>query len=130
MDARETLSIETEEMRTIVDVTDRIADAVPSGANGTCTVFVEHTTAAITINEAESRLLDDIEDVLADLVPSEGWAHDKLDMNGDAHLRSMLLGPSVTVPVADGDLAIGSWQSLLLVESDGPRTRTVTVTVQ
>ncbi|PGF14699.1 hypothetical protein CP556_00245 [Natrinema sp. CBA1119] len=122
-------SVETESRLTIVDVTDRIAAAVPDDLeSGTCTVFVEHTTAGLVIQENEPRLRGDLESFLRDLVPDEGHAHDKLDGNADSHLRAALIGPDVTVPVEDGELALGTWQSVLLVECDGPRTRTVSVT--
>lgn len=93
------------------------------------TVFVLHTTAALTVNEAESNLLTDVESFLEEAVDDGGWAHDSLDGNGDSHLRAMLVGPSVTVPVAGGALDLGTWQSVLLVECDGPRSRRVSVHV-
>jgi len=117
----------TDDRVTVVDVTDDVADALPADASGTCTVFVRHTTAAVSVNEAEPRLLADIETAVADLVPESGWQHDDLDGNADAHLRTMFLGRDVTLPVVDGVLDLGTWQSVLLVECDGPRTRTVTV---
>jgi secondary thiamine-phosphate synthase enzyme len=120
-------TVSTDDRLTVVDVTDRVAAAVPEDASGTITVYVEHTTAGVTINEAESRLLGDFEQALADLVPDEGWAHDEIDDNADSHVRAMLVGPSATVPVEDGQLGLGTWQSVLLVECDGPRTRTVRV---
>ncbi|MFC7154538.1 secondary thiamine-phosphate synthase enzyme YjbQ [Halomarina halobia] len=121
-------TVETDARTQVVDVTDRVAGAVPSDATGVCTVFVRHTTAGVVVNEAESRLLDDVVGFLGDAVADDGWRHDELDGNADAHLRALLLGPSVTVPVADGRLALGRWQSVLLVECDGPRSRRVTVT--
>jgi secondary thiamine-phosphate synthase enzyme len=120
-------TVETDERCSVVDVTDRVAEALPDDAAGTAAVFVEHTTAGIAVNEAEPRLLADFEDALADLVPDGGWAHDELDGNADSHVRALLVGASETVPVVDGDPALGTWQSVLLVECDGPRTRTVTV---
>ncbi len=128
MGMRTEFEVTTSERVTSVDVTDRVAGQLPADANGTCTVFVRHTTAGLSVNEAEPRLLEDIETALAALVPETGWEHDELDGNADAHLRSMLLGRDVTVPVADGRPDLGTWQSILLVECDGPRTRTVTVT--
>jgi secondary thiamine-phosphate synthase enzyme len=122
-------SVETESRLTTVDVTDRIAAAVPDDLeSGTCTAFVEHTTAGLVVQENESRLRGDLESFLRDLVPDEGHAHDELDGNADSHLRAALIGPDVTVPVEDGELALGTWQSVLFVECDGPRTRTVSVT--
>ncbi|WP_049901875.1 secondary thiamine-phosphate synthase enzyme YjbQ [Natrinema sp. J7-1] len=123
------VSVETESRLTTVDVTDRIAAAVPDHLeSGTCTAFVQHTTAGLVVQEDEPRLRGDLESFLGDLVPDEGHAHDELDGNADAHLRAALLGPDVTIPIVDGELALGTWQSGLLVECDGPRTRTVTVT--
>ncbi len=124
---RERFEVRTESELDVVDVTDRVEAALPGDAEGTCTVFVRHTTAGIVVNEAESRLLDDVTSFLGDLVPDEGWEHDRLDGNADSHLRALLLGPGETLPVADGALDLGTWQSVLLVECDGPRTRTVDV---
>jgi secondary thiamine-phosphate synthase enzyme len=123
----ETLQISTNERLEVLDVTDRVANAIPTDATGTITVFVEHTTAAVTVNEVESRLLGDFETALGDLVPDEGWDHDQIDDNADSHVRAMLVGPSATVPVAEGSLQLGTWQSILFVECDGPRTRQVRV---
>jgi len=120
-------TVETAEKTTVVDITDRVAEALPTDANGVCTVFVKHTTAGVVVNENERRLLDDLADALADLVDDEGWSHDALDGNADSHVRAMLIGESVTIPVRDGELGLGRWQSVLFVECDGPRTRTVDV---
>lgn len=129
MGTHESFEVRTGSDVEAVDVTEQVADAVPEGVTGTCTVFVRHTTAGISVNEAEPRLLGDIQVALEQFVPESGWDHDEIDDNADAHLRSMLLGRDVTVPVDDGELDLGTWQSVLLVECDGPRTRTVTVTV-
>jgi secondary thiamine-phosphate synthase enzyme len=111
----------------VIDVTDRVADALPEGYGGLATVFVAHTTAGVVLNESEPRLVSDVERFVADLAPEHDWAHDELDGNADAHLRSMLLGRDVTVPVRDGRPALGRWQSVLFVECDGPRERRVSV---
>ena len=123
----ETVQITTNERLEVVDITDQITNAIPTNTTGTITVFVEHTTAAVTVNEGESRLLGDFETALDDLVPDGGWAHDQIDDNADSHVRAMLVGPSVTVPVDDGSLQLGTWQSVLFVECDGPRTRQVQI---
>lgn len=120
-------TVETDERLAVVDVTESVREAVPDGADGTCTVFVEHTTAGVVVQEAEPRLLEDLEAALDGLVPDDGWRHDEIDDNADAHVRATLLGEHVTVPVVDGDLRLGTWQSVLLVECDGPRRRTLTV---
>ena len=120
--------VRTEERLTTVDVTDRVASAVPDDADGLCHVFVAHTTAGVVVNEAEDRLREDVEAFLRDAVADGGWRHDEIDDNADAHLRAILAGNGVTIPVADGDLSFGTWQSVLFVECDGPRTRRVRVT--
>lgn len=123
--------VQTDSRTDVVDVTDRVAAEVPDDvASGLCTVFVRHTTAGVVVQEAESGLLADIEDFVEGLVPGDGdYRHDRIDDNADAHLRATLLGESVSVPVEDGELALGTWQSVLFVECDGPRTRRVDVTV-
>jgi secondary thiamine-phosphate synthase enzyme len=127
---RETITVETDRRTQVQDVTDAVAATIPEDATGTVTVFSEHTTAAVVVNEGERRLLEDVEAFLEELVPDEGWAHDEIDDNADSHLRALLLGPGETIPVADGGLQLGTWQSILLVELDGPRSRSLSVTVQ
>jgi secondary thiamine-phosphate synthase enzyme len=122
-----TFTRSTDSPLSVVDVTEEVRTNLPNDTDGTATVFVRHTTAAVTVNEAESRLLGDFETALLGLVDDDGWAHDDLDGNADAHLRALLIGPSVTVPVSQGDLDLGTWQSILLVECDGPRERAIDV---
>lgn len=122
------IHVDTDAPIDVLDVTDRVAAELPDIDAGVCTVFVEHTTAAVSINEAEPQLLTDVEEFVATLSAPDGWAHDALDGNADAHLRTSLLGRSVSVPVRDGALALGTWQSILLIECDGPRTRSLSVT--
>jgi secondary thiamine-phosphate synthase enzyme len=122
----DTFEVSTDSRCEVVDVTEQVRECVPINADRV-TVFSEHTTTGVTVNEAESRLLSDFETALSDLVPDSGWQHDEIDDNADAHVRSLLLGPDVTIPVVDGSLALGRWQSVLFVECDGPRRRTVRV---
>ncbi|MFA1611815.1 secondary thiamine-phosphate synthase enzyme YjbQ [Halobellus rubicundus] len=121
--------VETGERVDVRDVTAEVAAAVPADVErGVCTVFVPHTTAGVVVNENESRLRADLTRALDSIVPrGDGYEHDAIDDNADAHLRAMLLGESVSIPVADGSLDLGTWQSVLFVESDGPRTRSVEV---
>ena len=123
----ESFEVTTDERLSVIDITERVSAAIPADADGTVTVFVEHTTAGVTVNEAESRLLDDFEAALSDLVADSGWNHDQIDDNADSHIRSLLVGPDVTIPVVDGALQLGRWQSVLFVECDGPRRRTVRI---
>jgi secondary thiamine-phosphate synthase enzyme len=123
------ITVETEDRTECIDITDRVAATLPADADGVCTVFSQHTTMGVVVNEAESRLLADLADALSALVPDNGWQHDEIDDNADSHVRAMLVGESATVPIADGDLQLGRWQSILAVECDGPRSRTLTVRV-
>lgn len=125
-----TVEISTHDRLEVLDVTAEVAAEVPSGLDrGLCTVSVRHTTAGVVVNEAERRLVADLVGTLERLVPrGAGYGHDDVDDNADAHLRAMLVGSSVTVPVVDGRLDLGPWQSVLLVECDGPRRRQLAVT--
>lgn len=82
----------------------------------------------LVVQENEPRLRGDLESFLRYLVSDEGHAHDQLDGNADSHLRAALVGPDVTNHIKDGELALGTWQSVFLLECDGPRTRTVSGT--
>jgi len=115
----------------LVDITRRVAEAVErSGVrDGTCHVFVPHTTAGVTINEgADPDVARDIESHLNELVPKEA-AFQHAEGNSDSHIKTVLIGPSCTAPVRDGKLALGRWQAIFLCEWDGPRTRQVEVAV-
>ncbi len=122
-----TFTVSTSKRLAVIDITETVKKQLPADANGTVTLFVTHTTAGVTVNEAESRLLSDFETALSEFVDDSGWEHDQLDGNADSHIRSLLIGPSVTIPVVDGELQLGAWQSVLFVECDGPRERTVQI---
>lgn len=115
----------------LVDITERVADAVRRAAveTGICHVFVPHTTAGVTINEgADPDVAADVESHLGELVPKEkGFEH--AEGNSDSHIKTILVGPSCTAPVRGGRLALGTWQAIFLCEWDGPRTRKVEVAV-
>ena len=95
--------------------------------SGLAVLSVAHTTCGVCINEDEPGLRLDLERLAATLVdlvkPAEGFQHDRVDDNARAHLTAVLLGHSVTLAVREADLALGTWQSVLLVEIDGPRQR-------
>lgn len=124
-----TIRVDTTERIDIVDVTSDVTDVIPAEFDrGVCTLFVPHTTAGVVINEHESHLLSDIEQALERLAPRDKeYNHNVVDDNADAHLRAILLGESVSIPIVDGDVALGTWQSILFVECDGPRTRSLEV---
>ena len=97
--------------------------------DGLLLVSVPHTTCAVTLNEPEPGLLDDLAQGLERLVPWEGrYAHNQgAEDNAAAHVRANLIGHQVLVPVVGGRLQVGVWQDVLLIECDGPRSRTVDI---
>lgn len=126
----ETVRIETGE-RDVSNITQQVADAV-SGSdidNGLCLVFSPHTTAGLTVNEDEPGLKQDLLEAFEKLVPTDGNYHHNsgAEDNAHAHLKEILAGPDHVVPVENGNLLLGTWQSILLIETDGPRQRQVTV---
>ncbi|MFB6254416.1 MAG: secondary thiamine-phosphate synthase enzyme YjbQ [Halobacteriaceae archaeon] len=124
------IEIETHDKVDVVDITTEIDAQIPDEiASGICHVFVRHTTAGVIVNENEQRLITDIVNVLQYLVSDDRqYKHNQIDNNATAHLRSLLLGESVTVPINEGTLDLGTWQSILFVEGDGPRSRQITIT--
>ena len=98
--------------------------------NGIVNVFTKHSTSAIVINEDERGLLKDFEKVLKDIVKeNDNYQHDRIDNNAASHLRAFLLGSSETIPIVDGRLDLGTWQSIFFIELDGPRrNRTIDLT--
>jgi len=119
----------------IVNLTDDIAEAVAtSGINsGTVTVFAPGSTTGITTIEYEPGLLKDVPELMEKLVPSDrAYEHDNTwhDGNGFSHLRSALVGPSLTVPFVAGNLTLGTWQQIVYLEFDNrPRNRNVIVQI-
>jgi secondary thiamine-phosphate synthase enzyme len=113
-----------------VDLSSRVEDIVrKSGVkNGLAHVFAPHATGILILTENESALLNDIRNALERLIPKRGsYQHPS---NAHSHLRSALLCPDRTLPIVDGRVAFGTWQSLLFVETDVyPRKRTVIVQV-
>ena len=127
------LTIRTRKTQEMLDITSQVAEMVRrSGvANGLCLVYVPHATAAIVINEnADPNVCQDILDALGRVVPEGVWRPDRVDNNAAAHIKATILGPSQAVPVREGGLRLGTWQSVMLVELDGPRDRTVIVEVR
>jgi secondary thiamine-phosphate synthase enzyme len=133
-----TISTVTEELKTkgqddCVDITETVQAAVTRSKlrKGLATVFVSGSTAGITTIEHELGLVRDLKDAVRRLFPeSLRYAHHESggDDNGFSHLRASFLGPSLTVPIADGRLQLGTWQQIVLVDFDvRPRTRSYVI---
>ena len=134
----ERIEIETGQSTELIDITGKVKEIVKSKTknkignldSGICVVFTRHTTSGIIINENEAGLKNDISALLNELIPEgNGYLHDRIDDNAHSHLRAVVLGSSVTIPIEKGGLALGTWQSIFFVECDGPRRREVYVTV-
>jgi secondary thiamine-phosphate synthase enzyme len=129
----ETFRVRSREKRETFDVTEEVRRIVrASGAKrGLCHVMVLHATAAIVVNENDDPNIGvDLLRALNQVIPEhDGWLHDRVDDNAQAHILAATLGPSETIAIEDGDLVLGRWQGVMLVELDGPRERTVAVTV-
>jgi secondary thiamine-phosphate synthase enzyme len=131
------LVVETHEPIQFVDITDEIASTVAASGvkDGIVTIVSRHTTAAVRIQEAEPLLLEDLLGFLRRLAPKDvhyqhndfrirtHHMHDDESPNGHSHCLQFLLGTSESVPVIDGELALGQWQRVFLVELDGPRAK-------
>lgn len=137
----EIIEIQTEQGICIRNITPQIVKILEATAfkTGQVLVFSRHTTTALAINENEERLLEDIKRHLGKLAPeSENYLHNDLHlrdvppdepMNAHSHLMAMMLSTSEVIPVVDGQLALGTWQSILFFELDGPRKRTLSVQI-
>lgn len=117
----------------IVDITQKVRDTVHHKElqRGLVSLFVSGSTAAVTTIECESGLVQDLKAFVERLIPSDRrYHHDERwsDNNGFSHLRASLFGPSLSIPVEDGKLLLGTWQQIILLDFDNrPRTREITV---
>jgi secondary thiamine-phosphate synthase enzyme len=130
----ERFSIETASKEELVDITDEVKRIVEKSrvTQGVCIVYIPHATAAITINEnADPSISKDILAAVDKMVSRDvDYAHDRIDNNARAHIKSSLIGPSEAIPIINGKLALGTWQDVFLCEFDGPReVRNVIVVV-
>src|SRR4051794_18756539 len=123
------LTVRTERRTQVLDITRQVRDAVASDGSAVL-VYVPHTTAGVTINEhADPAVARDFERALERIVGDDwGWEHIEAgEENAPSHVRALLAGPQVVIPLRDGQLALGTWQGIFFCEFDGPRTRQVYV---
>jgi secondary thiamine-phosphate synthase enzyme len=126
------LTITTERHTQLLDVTGVVRDAVRGAEGAAVLVYVPHTTAGLTINEhADPMVARDFEMAFEKIAPEGwGWQHiEEGEENAPSHIRAALMGPQVVIPLRDGELALGTWQGIFFCELDGPRTRSLYVTV-
>lgn len=122
---KEALHFATDSREALVDITERVQAVVSESGirNGLVSVYAQGATAAIMIQENwDDSVQTDVLNFLRNTIPKGVWLHDAQDGNGDAHLKSRLVGPSETIPVIDGEVALSRWQNIFFCEFDGPRS--------
>lgn len=136
------VTLRTQQPRQFIDVTELVAERVRRSGihHGLVSIVTRHTTTAVVVNENEPLLVGDMERLLDRLVPADvRYAHDDFSQrtgiapderaNGAGHCRSLLLGAGQSLHVVAGELSLGRWQRIFLVELDGPRPRTLSILV-
>lgn len=127
------LTISTHKSDELIDITDKIEDVVYNSKikNGIVHIFIPHATAGIILNEsADPNIKTDFLNALERAIPKRAnYLHDHIDRNAAAHIRSAIVGSSITIPLKDSRMILGTWQSIMFCEFDGPR-RTRRIIVQ
>ena len=127
------IRLRTDRRTQLVDITRDVQQAVNGNGDASAAlIYVPHTTAGVTINEhADPAVARDFEAALEKMVGDDwGWQHiEEGEENAPSHIRAALMSPQVLVPVSNGRLALGTWQGIFFCELDGPRDRTVYVSV-
>jgi secondary thiamine-phosphate synthase enzyme len=121
------VQVATTRAKEAVDLTERVSDAIAAAGiqEGLCVLFVAHTTAALTTGEVGEGTEEDLLEVVEQVIPRIRFRHAHNPSHAWSHMASSLLGPSLSIPVTQGRLTLGTWQSILLIELDGPRRRDV-----
>lgn len=124
------LTVNSREREEMIDITADVEKHVPKSGDGVCVLFTQHTTCGLTVNEnADPDVRSDMLGFLRRLIPQHEPHFKHGEGNSDAHIKSSLVGSSVTVPFENGKLLLGRWQGIYLCEFDGPRERKVLVSV-
>lgn len=122
----EELVVRSSRPEELIDITDRVQEAVHSWSSSACLVYVPHTTAGVLINEhADPDVARDVVVALNRIVPHDAALYRHGEGNSPAHVKAILVGASQIVPLERGRLQLGTWQGIFLAEFDGPRTRRV-----
>ena len=127
------LKIRSHQREELVEFTDEVQQRLDesSAKEGVVTLYVQHTTAGLTINEnADPDVPRDMLHALRSLIPQHGMGFRHGEENSDAHIKASIVGPSVTIPFADGKLLLGRWQGIFLCEFDGARERRIVMMIR
>ena len=127
----EVLTVSTADLKQIVDLTDKVEASIRRARlkDGLCLLFITHTTAALTTGEIGEGTEEDLLEVVERMIPRIRFRHAHDPSHAWSHMAASILGPSLSIPIASGKLVLGIWQSVLLVELDGPREREVHLTL-
>ena len=128
-----TLKVRSHQREELVEFTDAVQKQLSASnqKEGLVVLYVQHTTAGLTVNEnADPDVPRDMLHALRTLIPQHGMGFRHGEENSDAHIKASLVGPSVTIPFADGELLLGRWQGIFLCEFDGGRERQVIMIVK
>jgi secondary thiamine-phosphate synthase enzyme len=124
----QTIKVQSKQREELVEITHEVQKFLPETGEGICVLFTQHTTCGLTINEnADPDVKSDMLLFLRKTIPQfyEGFRH--FEHNSDAHIKSSLVGSSVTIPFENGKMLLGHWQGIYLCEFDGTRERTVLI---
>ena len=127
------IQVKTNQSEDFKNITPQIEEIISSSniKSGLVLVYVPHATAAITINEnADPNIGFDILKAIKRIIPDHNnYSHDRIDNNASSHINSSLIGPSETLQIRDNQLVLGTWQSILLMDFDGPKTRNINIKI-
>lgn len=125
-----TLLISTTKKKEAVDITKELNQFISKAKilSGICTVFTTHTTCCITAGEIGEGTDDDLLDIAQKIIPEISFRHAHDPSHAWSHMIASIIGPSLTLPISGGNLVLGTWQSVLLLELDGPKQRNIVVT--
>jgi len=125
-----TIVVNSKSREEMIEIASDVAKFLPEADDGICVLFTQHTTCGLTINEnADPDVKSDMLGFLQRLIPQSEPNFKHFEHNSDAHIKSSLVGSSVTVPFESGKLCLGRWQGIYLCEFDGPRERKVLVRI-
>ena len=125
------ISVQTQRSKQVVDITNRVNQIIAQNGmqSGLCGVTIQHTTAAISTVDLDPGTDQDMLDAFTTMIPDLDYRHPHDPAHAPDHILATLVGPSVVLPIENGELVLGTWQSVVLFEFDGPRERNVFVTL-
>ncbi|MEP6704810.1 MAG: secondary thiamine-phosphate synthase enzyme YjbQ [Acidobacteriota bacterium] len=125
-----TIKVSSHIREEMIDITADVEKLIPKKGGGICVLFTQHTTCGLTVNEnADPDVKSDMLGFLQRLIPQYEPSFKHFEHNSDAHIKSSLVGSSVTIPFENGNLLLGRWQGIYLCEFDGARERKVVVQI-